>query len=1192
MARSYSDVLSKYGLKKPATLVRDMSKEEQTDRKIGQLSTRLQSVGVTPATEPEQQTGWLMKALYAIDKPRAALWTAAEHAIKGKDIWEGAKKGWTENETGGDYSGSDLVTDIFGEESEDAGFAEKAGRFVAGFVPEVVLDPLNLVTAGAGSLVKGIATKGTGAVTKEIAEGLAKSAVKKASASSVANAATKAGKAASDDILRAAGQGALSSMDDVAGQATTAAAKASVKTAVETSNKRLVDVMNKYGITEPDTLLRSVDDTVADMDKAAELIGENLNKAQSLIAAREVELARKLTGRGLSIGTNKHYISLISDDALRALGGNFRTLLEKVPVVGKAVAGAAEWGARVFSPKYIAGVGSADQALMRTFEKNMRFTREAADAKTVERLGAIADEMRTVAQGAGIDPKALASRISHAIEGNDVITDVPGAEEIATKLRDWLKEIGESEQDVGLLNEALREVYLPHILTEQPIAKKGGITAKLNVSNASAKPRALGDTLRDANLMYNFHTSSIDAQDAFLAQVFSALKITRPKSGMVSASTLRGMLDDYIQKQAFTFSTDSKMPMDIWVTHFKNKVNDVLRTAADDLDGYAAGFEDSSLKLVLDRALHSNRVLAAQEFLDDVKGAFGTPVRDFRAAVQATKAGKDVVISKQSIRNAIKVSGRDADAVSKLAKIDELVAAAKAAKKTDPNALDGVISSIFGDIPPDDQALLRKLLSADSPFMRLGQEELERVFSGAADALFVNPKIIEAYAFDPGIVDHVNRAANRQIDAGMQALTNVIDIFNKYWKPLVTGLRPAYYIRNELGGTMNNFLSIGLRAFDPLTQIDVGKVLRRRGKVTVGGTHVDANDLYDLALRTGVMSGTHATEYTDDIVRSTTKATGLAAKEKNLVKRVGEGVVGVARKGNSLVESQLRMTNFIANLDNAMERGIPLEQAGKWAADQSRKYHFDYNDITQAERVILRRIMPFYTWMRKNIPLQAEQFLNNPGRYAWYTKWQRNAEDVNGTDMSAIPDYMRQNLSMTLPGMGDKSGATMLTPNLPMQDLNMLSTPGKSLMSALAPLIKIPFEQYQNKNLLTGAPIWKDTDTQEQKFSKQLNYYLQQLGAAGNVARAGINWDESLNPGTEKPVTAALPAYVPGGSLVKRYNVDPAVAQKQLALAAQLQDQVTRLQNSDVVVPTVDDLEGMTPAELRLYKKYGVKPVR
>ena len=52
------------------------------------------------------------------------------------------------------------------------------------------------------------------------------------------------------------------------------------------------------------------------------------------------------------------------------------------------------------------------------------------------------------------------------------------------------------------------------------------------------------------------------------------------------------------------------------------------------------------------------------------------------------------------------------------------------------------------------------------------------------------------------------------------------------------------------------------------------------------------------------------------------------------------------------------------------------------AVARSKQFLFDYGQLTDIEQVYLKRFMPFYTWTRKNIELQAKLLVDNPNAMA------------------------------------------------------------------------------------------------------------------------------------------------------------------------------------------------------------------
>jgi len=101
------------------------------------------------------------------------------------------------------------------------------------------------------------------------------------------------------------------------------------------------------------------------------------------------------------------------------------------------------------------------------------------------------------------------------------------------------------------------------------------------------------------------------------------------------------------------------------------------------------------------------------------------------------------------------------------------------------------------------------------------------------------------------------------------------------------------------------------------------------------------------------------------------------------------------------------------------------------------KYHFDYQELTGTERDVFRRGMPFYTWLRKNIPLQLERLMNAPKKYRDIEKLKQAV--IGDAETKNNPDWWReQDVWMTK--FQDKEGNKLaLSVGLPYSDLNQMS---------------------------------------------------------------------------------------------------------------------------------------------------------
>jgi hypothetical protein len=179
------------------------------------------------------------------------------------------------------------------------------------------------------------------------------------------------------------------------------------------------------------------------------------------------------------------------------------------------------------------------------------------------------------------------------------------------------------------------------------------------------------------------------------------------------------------------------------------------------------------------------------------------------------------------------------------------------------------------------------------------------------------------------------------------------------------------------------------------------------------------------------------------------------------------------------VEDSVRMTTFMGSL----QRGLKPREA---AANAS-MIHFDYGALTDVEKTVLRRAMPFYTFTSRNIPLQAKGIAKHPGKYAAVQKAREEGRRETG-----LPEGYEEGLNpyearqLGLPIRWGKKTYT-LSSALPFTDLNDLAavTQGplkpaeqtvRRVGEMLSPFLKLAPELTYNQSLFYRDQIEKDSD--------------------------------------------------------------------------------------------------------------------
>ena len=1191
-----------------------MTDQQKLASSIANQQTRLQSVGETPK-ELDKTPTWV-KVLTALDKPGSAArtgllemqksanqeakFTSVADAIAAtkRMLSAGAKgigTGWEQGD--GAATGRDILQYALDESTKgmpsraaqdttaanlapglrdkiQAAGADKQGKTgnvakeIGGFAVEALLDPLNLVTTGAGTVLKGVATKGGSKATKEAAEALARAQLSRATGEVAERAAAK--RVTKDMVDNLAMQTATGT---TVGPPTAAALDAARKAAKDTLGKK--------------ALADETADRIAYALKKADAKGAapDVDTAAKMIADVKTSAAKRAAGPGLSIAGK----TIVPEEKLIAAGGKIRQGLEHVPIVKKVM----DTTDKVFNSRFILGADAATQEVMYALKQGAKRRKGALDAQSAEMFMKQAKTVRGEAMKYAPNLRKDKIRefdrdIIDVLEGTKQPAQLlsPEVAKVAQEMKDYYRKIGVEEYEAGILHSVMNDRYAPHILSsESPLRQaKGGISGgTLKVISPSARKRDMGNTLDDANRRMQYKGADIAEKEALTDALHLHFGVATPRNAAGEIVTpyaqdlgrvTDALADDWIARQV-----SAGMPQataEAQARTLIDQANDLYDSAMPTASTQAKAFSESGVAGFLTRALQHNRVLTSKEFIDEAVAAFGTPVGSIRKAKELEAAGKQVVIRRSSIQPAVLLGAGQPD---ELADIGAALDAVRSAG--------GTVGTTISQLSPDMQQLAHNLLSGangKSPLIKITPEQWD-LLAGEGSALLLRPIMSDAYAFDPIVLKSITESAIKQVDAAGDAIGNVVDLLYSKWKPLVTGLKAGYHIRNFMGGTANNFLDIGMRAFDPRTSAKAADTIGKTDATVLPG--YTGKDLWEVALDKGVMQGTHAAEFSEEATRAAEKRLykGMMKPGQTLPQRIGE-VAGnvsdipqkVGKKVGNVVEGQVRLTNFIANVEAMTAKGVPIEQAFDLAADSVRKFQFDYSDLTEAERTVLRRIFPFYTWMRNNIPLQVEQALNQPGKYVMFSRAMKDFAPES--DKQPLPGYMQETMAVPVPGTGTEQGSMYANLNLPMQDINNMLQPGKTLLTSLNPLAKVAIELPLNKNILTGGPIWKDSDPPDAKTQKIINYLIQQLGILGVATRSGLETlgdKEKAVPGT-KPVEAAFPGFVGDitglSSILKRYNIEPATLQDQYNLNTLLKNQIAQTEaEQGIEVPTMADLK-------------------
>lgn len=404
-------------------------------------------------------------------------------------------------------------------------------------------------------------------------------------------------------------------------------------------------------------------------------------------------------------------------------------------------------------------------------------------------------------------------------------------------------------------------------------------------------------------------------------------------------------------------------------------------------------------------------------------------------------------------------------------------------------------------------------------------------------------------AADPRLAGHYfTKESVAQINRMNEALKNAynpkdpwvkqLDRVISTWKSGVTIYAPSHHIRNLIGDTWLSWIA-GVNS--PRPYLAARQVLQSQRKAygdslastarlvnpeaeaaalarpghkvvtTRAGIPLTADQIYISAHRRGLLLSARQVE---DVYG-----------EPLMPKIAGGHVQGFARGATELREHYVRLAHYIDHISKS--KNPNLKQVFDEAAHTVRKWHPDGMDLTNFERRYMRRIFPFYSWVRKAFPLVMEAMVMKPGKIVAAPKTVEAIQAAVGIEATRadpfpadqmFPSWLKEKgigpiaatngplgflAAMSRQGVDKDTGQpiggySILNPSNPMIDMvsqfagaGNPRAPLQGVGSALNPLAKIPIELTTDKQLFTDVPVSYDPN----------RYATEQIPGGGILSR-------------------------------------------------------------------------------------------
>ena len=352
----------------------------------------------------------------------------------------------------------------------------------------------------------------------------------------------------------------------------------------------------------------------------------------------------------------------------------------------------------------------------------------------------------------------------------------------------------------------------------------------------------------------------------------------------------------------------------------------------------------------------------------------------------------------------------------------------------------------------------------------------------------------EAYYMPKEAYHMLTHFKNSNLNEGLEELLGVHDKIMNAFKGNAL-FSAGYHTRNITGNTQNLYLA-GMEVADVVEGVKKGISTKRAfdqfeknySNAVAKGSKLSRNEFlaqqsdniqqavvnYDEFLKQTCSSTSRTRDEVGSIIREMEgeRETGRFAKTRHAYNQAKEFNFKVSES----VDMMFRYGAYEWAKQNPEKVAKTLGHRNGTANDFVNRALFDYGRMTETEKATLKRIAPFYSFLKFNTGYQFTNMFKNPRRVAKLSRvMDKTAEHSFGSETYDLaPDYVEGSGRISV---GDN---TMVNLGNPFKETFDLATGGvgnafSTVTNATNPLIKAMFELSNGKSLFSGQDLKLDT---------------------------------------------------------------------------------------------------------------------